>query len=93
MGQEREPDGLCEELRRALEEELCAGNKVSETGSPWPTPCGPLVMLSVPFRLDGRVLPEGVFVAEVNDPHYWKAEYHCAQHPGPKVACRFEWQT
>jgi hypothetical protein len=79
---------LCPELRALLDAELAAGNKVAECGIGVNGSTAPLVLLASPFRARPDALPVGVEYREVNDPHWWKAEYfhtptkHC-------LACRF----
>jgi hypothetical protein len=80
--------GLCPELRLLLDAELAAGNRVAETGAGWPNPSSILVMLAHPFRCTPSSLPPGVEYLEVNDTHWWKAEYHHLP-TGHLLACRF----
>jgi hypothetical protein len=60
-------------LQAILDAELVAGNVVAEV-SDWPPKCELFVLLRRPFArryaADG-----GLQFAEVNDSHYWKAEY------------------
>jgi hypothetical protein len=67
---------LCPELRTLLESELAAGNQVAETSKGWPRPDSVFVMLALPFRKRPGTLPAGVVYRDVNDPHWWKAQYH-----------------
>jgi hypothetical protein len=69
-------DELCPELRALLNAELVAGNQVVETSKGWPEPGSIFVLLGFPFRSTPDELPSGVSLVEVNDPHWWKAEYH-----------------
>jgi|SRR6516164_3673331 hypothetical protein len=80
--------GLCPELRILLDAELTAGNRVVETGEGWPNPSSILVMLALPFRCTPSSLPRGVEYLEVNDTHWWKAEYHHLP-TSHLLACRF----
>ncbi len=66
---------LCPELRTLLEAELAAGNRISDTHKGSPTPDAIYVALAMPFKLAPEVLPRGVVFREVNDPHWWKAQY------------------
>ncbi|MEL4181527.1 hypothetical protein [Roseateles sp. PN1] len=74
---------LCPELQAILRAELQAGNAISESWSEW----GLGVLLRDPFHQthyhSGRIE-----YRDLNDPHYWKAEYSC---PELKqiVGCRF----
>ncbi len=63
-------------LRSILAMELAAGNEVMETGRGWPDPDSVFVRLREPFQGVGGELPDGVRYADVNDPHWWRAEYH-----------------
>jgi hypothetical protein len=62
---------LTEPLRTLVQSELAAGNRVVDSGA-----FGPryLVRLAGEFRVKHE-LPPGVVYREVNDPHWWKAEY------------------
>ena len=79
---------LCPELRELLAAELAANNLVVECRAGLYAPDAVLILLSGPFRTTPSSLPAGVEYREVNDPHWWKAEYfhgptkHC-------VACRY----
>jgi hypothetical protein len=83
-------DALAQELRVLLEDELSAGNRVVETHHGWPGQDSILVMLERPFIKKPDPLPPGVVFREVNDPHWWKAEY---EHEGTRhiLACRYCW--
>ena len=79
---------LCPELRELLQAELAAGNAVVEYRTGLYAADAVLVLLAKAFRARPTKLPTGVEYREVNDPHWWKAEYyrsatkHC-------IACRF----
>jgi hypothetical protein len=78
---------LCAELRPLLDAELAAGNRVAyhhvNVG-----PDALAVMLKKPFSCKPAALPAGVTYTDVNDPHWWLAEYRCAQHCH-LLACQF----
>lgn len=76
------------ELTVILELELSAGNIVVETNEGWPDTKSIFVMLSTPFRARQSSLPSGVTYRDVDDPHYWKAEY-VDQVSSHILACRF----
>jgi hypothetical protein len=63
-------------LKEILELELKAGNTVEETyEGDWPLPNSIIVFLGKPFITPiQRNLPNIEF-RNINDPHYWKAEY------------------
>ena len=79
---------LCPELQELLNAELAAGNAIVEYRTGLYAADAVLVLLAKAFRARPRNLPTGVEYREVNDPHWWKAEYfrpatkHC-------IACRF----
>ena len=76
---------LCTELRTIAEAELAAGNLVAEASR-----LGDyfIVWLAGPFRHKPEQLPPDVKFREVNDPHWWKAEY--VHEPTKHVlACKF----
>jgi hypothetical protein len=79
---------LCSELRGLLDSELAAGNQIAETSRGWPKPNSIFVLLASPFRATSEVLPRGVTYVDVNDPHWWKAEYH-HEATGHMLGCRF----
>ena len=65
-------------LKEILRREITAGNEVAETGGGWPDRDSVFVRLRDPFRTDRSVLPSGVQYTELNDPHWWKAEFSTA---------------
>ena len=74
-------------LQLILQTELAKGNEVVETWRGWPEPESVGVALGRPFRVD-HVLPTGVVFRNVDDPHWWKAEY--AHEPSCHLLiCRF----
>jgi hypothetical protein len=79
---------FCPELKLLLDAELRAGNTVVETSTGWPKPQSILVMLAEPFKAPPTLkLPNGIVYNDVNDPHWWKADYfHEAS--GHALACR-----
>ena len=79
---------LAQALRVLLEDELSSGNRVVETHYGWPEKDSIVVLLERPFTRKPDPLPDGVVFREVNDPHWWKAEY---EHQGTRhiLACRY----
>ena len=76
------------ELKFVLEAEIAAGNAVVETHEDWPNKGSIFVMLGSPFITTPSQLPGGVTYRDVDDPHYWKAEY--VHEPSAHIlACRF----
>lgn len=88
LSEETATERLSPDMRRVLEAELAAGNAVEEYRSGLYGPDAVLVLLAKAFRTPPPALPPGAEYREVNDPHWWKAEYywsatkHC-------IACRF----
>jgi hypothetical protein len=68
-------EDLCPELRALVASELAAGNTIVEWGPSLYGHGGVLVLLAKPFRHAPPSLPDGVVFREINDPHWWKAEY------------------
>ena len=79
--------GLCGELRQILEAELAAGNRIAETSRDWPVALN--LWLAHPFRARTIAVPAEVRFRQVDDPHWWLAEYECQQHHH-LLACRFD---
>lgn len=79
---------LQESLRVLLQAEQSLGNTVVETAEDWPQMGSIFVMLERPFLAQSSVLPEGIVFREVNDRHYWKAEY-VHESSAHVLACRF----
>lgn len=77
---------FCEILARILREEVEKGNRIVETASGWPRPETIIVFLAKPFIGDYRHLP--LTYTDVNDSHYWKADYSDEQ-SGHILACKF----
>lgn len=73
-------------LQQILEAELKAGNFVAEV-STWPPKCMLLVILGRSFMTERERSPDVTF-HEINDTHYWKAEYRY-QNGTETLACRF----
>jgi hypothetical protein len=76
-------EALCPELRTILDAELAAGNSVVETWTGW----GHVVMLKREFLCAHAVDGTRVVYRDVNDPHYWKAQYS-VRDVDQIVACR-----
>jgi hypothetical protein len=79
---------LCPELQMILEAELAAGNTIAEASRGVGKPTAVHVALRRPFLTQQSSVPPGVAYREINDPHWWKAEYeHSAT--GHLLVCRF----
>ena len=72
---QRSIEDLCPELRALVAAELAAGNAVIECRPGLYGPEALLVLLDGPFRCAPATPPSGVEFREINDPHWWKAEY------------------
>lgn len=77
---------FCDILTSIVREELEKGNRIVETASGWPRPETIMVFLEKPFIGDYRHLP--LTYTDVDDPHYWKAEYY-DERSGHILACKF----
>lgn len=79
-------DGKMKELLKA---ELEAGNEVVETWhGNWPVEGTVAVLLKYPFKCGIRRDIAGIEYREVNDPHYWQAEYY-EEATGFFLMCKF----
>lgn len=67
-------------LKRLLEAEIAAGNKVLETGSGFPLPRSIVVRMEKPFTVAIDLRPGEVVYRLVNDPHWWKDEFESNGH-------------
>jgi RimJ/RimL family protein N-acetyltransferase len=74
-------------LTTILQAELQAGNEIAETARGWPDADSLFVRLRQPFRTRPTALPGGVTYMELNDPHWWKAEFS-TRSPRHILACR-----
>jgi hypothetical protein len=67
---------LSGKLNEILQLELDAGNEISETfEGDWPFPNSIMIFLAKPFKTPIQRNLLGIEFRNVNDPHYWKAEY------------------
>lgn len=76
-------------LRTLLDAELAAGNEVQDTGADFPRPGSFLVRLRRRFRAIPAELPAGVVYRELNDVHWWQAEYEHTP-AGHYLVCGFD---
>ncbi|PJJ80524.1 hypothetical protein [Mucilaginibacter auburnensis] len=63
-----------EKLKRILDTELKLGNKIGGTSDGWPFEDGISIHLMYTFNQRYHLFP-GVEYEEIDDPHYWKAQY------------------
>ena len=69
-------DKLSSEMKQILDAEIQAGNEIKETyqgGFSKVSDDHVFVFLKYPFK--GQYDVSGICYREINDPHYWKAEY------------------
>jgi hypothetical protein len=78
---------LCPELRTFLNAELAVGNRVVETSMGWPKPQSVFIMLAEPFKAKPAAIPGNIIFNDVNDSHWWKADYY-HEASGHVLACR-----
>lgn len=65
------------ELAQILGEELNAGNRVSETyKADWLSQDCTVIFLEKPFITPIKKTLKNIVFRNINDPHYWKAEYY-----------------
>lgn len=79
------------ELKEILEEELKAGNEIVETSEGGFTNASRehiFIFLKYPFKTKIRNNLKGIIYIEINDKHYWKAEYTDEKNH-QTLACKF----
>ena len=75
-------------LRELLARELQCGNKIFEVTTGWPYVGSVFVLLERRFS---KAYQEDTLVySEINDPHYWFAQYHTKEEPQHLLGCRWE---
>ena len=82
---------LSDEIKEILEDELSHGNKIVETYQGRFTKTTDdhiFVFLYFPFKTKIRHDLENILYRDVNDRHYWKAEYYDTDH-NQTIACSF----
>lgn len=67
-------DRFCGAIKDILNEELASGNSIVETYEGWPAGTT-LISLKKPFKRPAKKNLDGIKFRNINDPHYWKAEY------------------
>ncbi len=81
-------ESLHPKLRDILDRELNAGNEIREMSAGWPKPMSVLIILKYAFKAGGTSPPNGIVYNEINDPHYWFAEF-LHEETSQIVACPF----
>ncbi|HEX9061198.1 MAG TPA: hypothetical protein VF941_13540 [Clostridia bacterium] len=71
---EQDIEEFSDTLKKIMDDELKAGNVIRETWRGWPLNAI-VIGLRYSFKTQHEGLPQNVVFREVNDPHYWKAEY------------------
>lgn len=79
---------LCPQLRLLLDAELAAGNRVVDAGPGLRDWNAVLVRLAEPFQTPRASAPVGLVYRQINDPHWWLAEYEHLE-SGHLLACGF----
>lgn len=67
-------DSFSKRLKSILDNEIRLGNEINETAKDWPYKNGISVFLRQPFKEYYHLFP-GIEYKDINDPHYWKAQY------------------
>jgi hypothetical protein len=80
-------DNFSNRLTKILNSELMLGNEVVETAKDWPYKGSIMIFLNMPFL--GGYNVENVDYRDVDDIHYWKAEYF-DNITKDILACRFD---
>lgn len=79
------------QMQPLLMAEIEAGNTVVEVWGGWPESKSLGVLLSKPFLVPHLTLSAGVRYRDVNDRHYWKAEYTFETPEATHIlACHFD---
>jgi hypothetical protein len=67
-------DSFSERLKSILNNEIKLGNKILWTEKDWPYKNGIAILLNHQFSHRYHLFP-GIEYEEINNPHYWKAQY------------------
>ena len=68
-------EALSSEMKKILDAELAAGNEICETHKGWGSPDHICVFLKYPFMASVEYDKSKVRYVDIDDRHYWKAEY------------------
>jgi len=79
-------DHFSKALKIILDAEVRLGNEIVETSTGWPTEDAVTIFLKLPFLDTYKI--ENVDYRDVDDRHYWKAEY-IDKSTNHLLACRF----
>ena len=75
-------------MKKILQDELDAGNEINETYQGWKYEDSIMVFLKYSFKAPVKTDLPGISYLELNDPHYWKAEYY-EEDSHQTIACDF----
>jgi hypothetical protein len=78
---------LSKRLKEILHSEISLGNEIVETSKGWPYPETVIVFLRRSFKTEYTIV--GLDYTEINDPHWWKSEYH-DRDTKHILACKFD---
>ena len=77
MVNQKDVDDFKGELRLILYKELKKGNEIVETyRGDWPNKDTLMIFLKRPFITHINIELEGITYSEINDRHYWEAQYY-----------------
>jgi RimJ/RimL family protein N-acetyltransferase len=79
---------LCRDLQPIVQAELAAGNEIGDCSRGWPEKNSVVIAFRKPFRAPTGPLPANVEYREINDTHWWKAEY-ASKSPVHLLTCGF----
>lgn len=75
-------------LRELPDSELLSGNKICEVTSGWPHAGSVFVLLK--RRFSKTYQEDTLQYSEINDPHYWFAQYHTKEEPLHSLYAQWE---
>ena len=81
-------EALSSEMKKILDAELAAGNEIQQTHKGWSSPDHICVFLKYPFRASVEYDESKVKYTDIDDRHYWKAEYDDMS-SSQTIACNF----
>ena len=81
-------EALSDRMKKILQDELDAGNEINETYQGWKYEDSIMVFLKYSFKAPVKTDLPGISYLELNDPHYWKAEYY-EEDSHQTIACDF----
>lgn len=88
MSPKKQIENFNKVLKEILDEEIRLGNRIFEVSEGWPKETTIMIVLEKEFLSPVARNLEGIEYRELNDPHYWKAEYY-DKYTGHILACKF----